>query len=170
MLGRARRFVGRHLGGALLALFLFIAVGALVPLLPSRPAKAGDTKVDALKAYALSDVDPDLRRAALNEIQKIGSSDAADALEAVAREGDLEVRIAACAQLGRMKTSTSKGKLKALLEDTDLKTEVRMAAVACIAEHWKDSGDASYLTTQCAAKDDLKAFCETVKTKVFTSK
>jgi HEAT repeat protein len=165
-----RRFLGRHLDGALLSLFLLIVVGALVPMLPSRPAKAGDAKVDALKAYALSDVDPDLRRAALNDLQKLGSSDAADALEAVAREGDLEVRIAACAQLGRMKTSASKGKLKALLEDTDLKTEVRMAAVACIAEHWKDSGDIDYLEGKCAAKDDLKTFCATVKTKVFTSK
>jgi hypothetical protein len=166
MIARARRFVGRHLGGSIVSILLFIAAGLLLPLLRPAPAQA-DEEVDGLKNVALSDVALNQRLAALEALKVLGSSGAMDALEEVASRGPLPVAAAACAQLGRANTSASKGKLKALLEDTGLAVEVRIAAASCIAEHWKDSGDLSYLESKCASNEDLRAHAAVLKSRVY---
>lgn len=169
MVERARRFVGRHLDGALLSILLLIVAGVVVPRLSFQAARAGDgdEKVALLKEVILSDVSLSERLMALEALKKEGGSDANDALEGIARKGPLPVAAAACAHLGMVKSASSKGNLKALLEDAKLDVKVRMAAAACIAEHWKDEGDVSYLEDKCADQDDLKSFCAAVGKRVF---
>jgi hypothetical protein len=132
-----------------------------------RPGAArADATVDGLKTVALSDVALNLRLKALDDLKANGTADATTALEAVAKAGDLQVASAACAALGRMKTSGSKSKLKGVLETSSLSTEIRMAAAACIAEGWKDSGDISYLADKCTGTK-LEAHLVVLKAKVY---
>ena len=168
MVGRARRFLGRHLDGALLGLLLLILVGGLLPFLPSRAARAEDREAEDLKTIVLSNVGVDQRLMALEALKKLGTDGALDALEEVARKGDLPAACGACAQLGQVSTSTAKDMLKGLLEDEKLGVNVRMAAAACIAEHWKDEGDLAYLEKACAGNEDLSAFCGAVAKQVYS--
>ena len=163
MFRRHRLWAMRH-GFALL--FSFLAAGYGLSLLAPGPALA-DPEVADLEKVALSDVALNQRLAALEALKALGSSSALDALEAIAGKGDLPVAAAACAQLGRAGTSASKGRLKALLEDTGLAVEVRIAAASCIAEHWKDSGDLSYLESKCDSDEDLKAHAAVLKSRVY---
>ncbi len=151
-------------GFTILAVFLVVGYGTT--FLKPRPAQA-DEEVDILKEVALSDVGLGERLMALEGLKDLGSSAALDALKAIAEKGSLPVAAGACAQLGRVNSSSSKSKLKTLLEDSNLNVKVRMAAASCIAEHWKDSGDLSYLESKCASDDDLKAHCAVIKGKVF---
>jgi hypothetical protein len=162
-LRRMFRFGMRH-GFALVLGFLVMTY----PLSLWKPAEAmTSAAVAKWKKVALSDVALNLRLMALEELKQEGSSDALDALEAVAKKGALPVKVAACAQLGRVKSTASKGKLKGLLEDTTQATGMRMAAAAAIAEHWKDSGDLSYLQSKCAGNASLSAHCAVIASKVY---
>jgi len=163
MLRELRQKGMRH-GFTLMAVLLALGYG--LSLWTPAPAMA-DAKVDRWKEVALSDVALNLRLMALEELKKDGSTAALDALEAIAKDGDLPLQTAACAQLGRVKSSSSKGKLKTLLEDSKQSTEVRMAAAACIAEHWRDSGDIAYLESKCSDDTKLSAHCGVLKSKVF---
>ena len=163
MFRRHHRWTMRH-GFALL--FSFLGAGYGLSLLSPGLASA-DPAVEDLKSVALSDVALNQRLAALEALKEVGSTSALDALEAIAGKGDLPVATAACAQLGRAQTSASKGRLKALLEDSGLAVEVRIAAASCIAEHWKDSGDLSYLESKCDSDEDLKAHAAVLKSRVY---
>jgi hypothetical protein len=159
---RCRRWGMRH--GLSLVLGVLV-VGWGLSLWKPGPARA-DAKVDGLKAVALSDVALNLRLKALDDLKANGTTDATAALEDVAKSGDLRVASAACAALGRMKTAGSKSKLKGVLETSSLSTEVRLSAAACIAEHWKDSGDISYLSEKCTGTA-LSAHLKVLKSKVY---
>jgi hypothetical protein len=166
MLNTLRRmFVsGMRHGFKLLAIFLVVGYGLSL----WKPALAvPDEATERLKTVALSDVAFNLRLMALEDLKQSGSTAALDALEAIAKEGGLPLQAAACTQLGRAKSTASKAKLKALLEDGNQRTEVRMAAAACIAEHWKDNGDVSYLEGKCSGDTKLSAHCEVLKSKVY---
>lgn len=147
MLNTLRRvfvFGVRH-GFKLLLAFLILGYG--LSLIRPGPAVAvpEDATVAKWKKVALSDVGLSERLMALETLRKIDSTDSTNALAEIAGKGQLPVASASCAALGRLKTSTSKGKLKGLLESSRLDVKVRMAAASCIAEHWKDRGDISYL-------------------------
>jgi hypothetical protein len=146
------------------AAFLLLAWGTT--LLAPRPAEA-DEESEKWKGVALSDVGVNQRLMALEVLRQKGGTSATDALAAVAADGDLAVAAAACAQLGRLETSASKGKLKALLEDTSRAVEVRIAAASAIAEHWKDSGDESYLETESEGNATLEAHVAVLKARVY---
>ena len=162
-LRRMFRFGMRH--GFLLVLGFLVMT---YPLSLWKPAMATtNATVSKWKKVALSDIAINLRLMALEKLKQEGSSDALDALEAVAKGGALRVKVAACAQLGRVKSTASKGKLKGLLEDTSQATEMRMAAAAAIAEHWKDSGDLSYLQGKCTGNASLSAHCAVIASKVY---
>ena len=102
----------RH-GFKLMAIFLILGYG--LSLWKPSPAMA-DAKVDRWKSVALSDIALNLRMMALEQLKKDGSTSALDALEAIAKAGDLPLQAAACAQLGQVKSSASKAKLKGLLD------------------------------------------------------
>jgi hypothetical protein len=161
---RALRLTGMRHGFKVVAIFLAVTFG--LSLWRPSPAVA-DATVDKWKAVALSDVALNLRMMALENLKKDGSTAALDALETIAKEGALPLRTAACAQLGRVHSTASKAKLKGLLEDTNQRTEVRMAAVACIAEHWRSQGDVSYLEGKCAGNGTLEAHLTVVKSRVY---
>lgn len=166
MMSTLRRMfrVGVRHGFKLLAGFLVVGYG--LSLLAPTPALA-DAKVDKWKDVALSDVSLNLRLMALEQLKKDGSSAALDALETIAKEGDFRLQVAACAQLGRVKSTSSKAKLKTLLEDSQQGIDVRMAAAACIAEHWRDSGDITYLESKCSGDTKLSTHCGVLKAKVY---
>src|SRR5688572_21353118 len=147
-----------------MAAILLLAWGTT--FLGPRPAVADET-CDKWKRVALSDVGLGQRLGAIEELRKAGSSPALTALEDVARTGDLPVATAACAALGRAKSSPSKGVLKELLEDGNLATNVRIAAASCIAVHWEDSGDKSYLESESEGNAALAAHVEILKSKVY---
>ena len=132
-------------------------------------ARADDEAVDELKQVALSDVALNQRLLALEALKEKGSDAALEALAAIAERGDLRIAVAACAQLGRVKSSGSKDELKAVLEKSSLGVNVRIAAASAIAEHWKDSGDMSYLEDKCRSNDALKAHYVELKTRVYKS-
>lgn len=161
---REMRLTGMKHGFKLMAIFLLVGYG--LSLLKPAPAMA-DARVDKWKSVALSDIALNLRLMALEELKKDASSAALDALEAIAKEGDLPLQMAACAQLGRVKSASSKTRLKGLLEDSQQTSEVRVAAAACIAEHWRDEGDISYLEDQCSGDAKLSAHCEVIKSVVY---
>ena len=146
-----------------MAAFLLLAWGTT--FLGPRPVAADET-CDKWKQVALSSVGLGQRLAAVEELRKVGSSSALAALEDVARAGDIQIASAACAALGRVESSDSKDCLRALLEDGNLSTNVRIAAASCIAEHWKDDSDISYLESNCTG-DALDAHCEVLKSKVY---
>lgn len=166
MVRKISRFTARHAGLIIVAILGLCVFGFLPPLFTPEPARA-DAKVDALRKVALSDVAVNERLKAVDRLKKDGSSAATDALEAIAKGGDTRVATAACAQLGRLKSTTSKGKLKTVLEDTSAPTHARMAAAACIAEHWKDSGDISYLESKCSGNTALSSFVGVLKRDVY---
>ena len=145
---------------------IFLALGYGLSLWRPSPAMA-DARVDGLKSVALSDIALNLRMMALERLKADASSAALDALEDIAKRGDLPLRTAACAQLGRVHSNASKAKLKSLLENANLRTEVRMAAVACIAEHWRSQGDVSYLEGACEGNATLEAHLTAVKSRVY---
>jgi len=147
----------------LLALCVF---GFLPPLFTPEPVRA-DATVNKWKTIALSDVAINLRMMAIENLKKDGSEGALDALVAIAKTGDLPIQMAACAQLGRVHNSASKAKLKSLLEDGGRSTEVRSAAAACIAEHWRDQGDLSYLESKCEGNEVLSAHCAVIRSRVY---
>ena len=165
MLGTIRRYavVSMRHGFKLMAAVLLLGWGTT--FLGPRPAAADET-CDKWKQVALSSVGLGQRLAAVEELRDIGSASALTALEDVARTGDIQIASAACAALGRVESSDSKDCLKALLEDGNLSTNVRIAAASCIAEHWKDDGDISYLESKCTG-DALDAHCEVLKSKVY---
>ncbi len=151
-------------GFTILAVFLVVGYGTT--FLKPRPAQA-DEAVDILKSVALSDLAMEDRLMALEELQLKGGSAARTALVEIAGKADLPVAMAACAQLGRIRTSDSKGNLKTLLEDTKGRDEVRLAAATCIALHWKDSGDISYLEVKCSGNTKLSAQLAEIKSRVY---
>ena len=103
----------------------------------------------------------------ISQVRRAALEAATDALADIAASGELNIASAACAQLGRMHTSGSKGKLKALLESATLDLSVRVSAAACIAEHWMDTGDISYLEDRCEGNDALEAHCDVIKRRVY---
>jgi hypothetical protein len=147
-----------------MAAFLLLSWGTT--FLGARPVAADET-CDKWKQVALSSVGLGQRLQAVDELRKVGGSSALVALEDVARTGDLKIASAACAALGRAKSSSSKDVLKDLLEDTSLSTNVRIAAASCIAVHWKDSGDESYLDSKSEGNAALAAHVEVLKSKVY---
>ncbi len=153
-------------GFTILAVFLVVGYGTT--FLKPGPAQA-DEAVDDLKKVALSDAALSQRLMAVEALKEKGSNVAIDALADIAENGDLKIAIAACAQLGRVKTSGSKGELKTLLEKSTLGVHVRTAAASAIAEHWKDSGDMSYLEGKCESNDALKAHFAEIKKRVYKS-
>lgn len=147
-------------------LAVFLVVGYSLSLLKPGPAQA-DEAVDILKSVALSDVAMEDKLCALEELKEKGSSAARAALVEIAEKAELRVAMAACAQLGRVKSSDSKGDLKGLLEDGGNRIEVRLAAATGIATHWKDSGDISYLEGKCSGNTKLSAHLTEVKSRVY---
>ena len=147
----------------------FVAAGYGLSLLKPGPVTAApeDRDVAALKKVALSDVSLGERLAALNILEAKGGSEAEDALAAIAGKGSLPVAAAACAQLGRSHSSSSKDLLKNLLENDRLDKTVRMAAASCIAEHWKDRGDISYLREKCEGDAALNAHRGEIESRVY---
>jgi hypothetical protein len=161
---RALRLTGMRHGIKLMAIFLVVGYG--FSLWRPSPAMA-DARVDKLKSIALSDIALNLRMMALESLKAEASTAALDALETIAKEADLPLRTAACAQLGRVHSTASKAKLKGLLENANLRSEVRVAAVACIAEHWRDTGDITYLDSKCAGNATLEAHLTVVKSRIY---
>jgi len=148
-------------------LLLVVALLAVGPvLLRPGPARA-DEAVNDLKQVALSDIALGERLLALEALKEKGSEAAVEALADIAASGDLRIAVAACAQLGRVKSSGSKGELKTLLEKSSLGVHVRTAAASAIAEHWKDSGDMDYLEGKCESNDALKAHYAELKKRVY---
>jgi hypothetical protein len=166
MVRRISRFTGRHFGLIFVALLGLCVFGFLPPLFPPQPALA-DQQVDDLKALALSGTSLNRRLAVVDKLKSIGSTGARDALVAIAKGGDLPIQAAACAALGRMKTSGSKDDLKSVLEDSNLSDQVRLSAGTCIAVHWKDSGDMTYLEDHMKGSDALKDQYSYLKTQVY---
>ena len=78
-------------------------------------------------------------------------------LLAIAKGSDFRMAVYATTALGKRKTSTSKAKLKAVMENTKLKKDVRLAAMNAIAVHFKTSGDLTYLWSKASSDTDLKA-------------
>ena len=128
-----------------------------------------DEAVDDLKKVALSDVAFTERLLALETLKEKGSDAAVDALAEIVASGDIRIAVAACAQLGRVNTSGSKGELKTILEKSSLGVHVRTAAASAIAEHWKDSGDMSYLEEKCEGNSKLEAHFAELKSRVYKS-
>ena len=166
MLGTIRRcaVVSMRHGFKLVAGFLLLTWATT--LFAPRPAAADET-TDKWKQVALSSVGLGQRLAAVEELRDIGSASALAALEDIARDGDLRVGTAACAALGRVESASSKDCLKTLLEDEALSTNLRIAAASCIAEHWKDAGDESYLEEKSEGNTALAAHVEVLKSKVY---
>jgi Fe-S cluster biogenesis protein NfuA len=163
MMRAFRRFAQRYGLNLLLGVVL---IGVGVSLLKPEPA-AADVSCDDLKKVALSDVGLNQRLMALEVLKKDGGTAAVNALADIAGRGKLQVASGACAQLGRVHSTASKAKLKALLENSNLNVKVRMVAVSCIAEHWRDDGDISYLEDQCEGNAELEAHCASVTQRVF---
>ena len=163
MLRELRLMAVRH---GVVALGMVVVAGYGLSLWSPTPARAS-ASVEKWRKVALSDVALNLRMMALEHLKKDGSSEALSALEEVAKEGALPIQTAACAQLGRVQSSGSKAKLKSLLEDSRQSTEVRMAAAASIAEHWRDEGDLSYLETKCSGNSALSAHCGVIRSRVY---
>ena len=92
---------------ALSLLVGILLVGLGTAILQPGPARA-DESVDKIKKVALSDVSLSQRLMALETLKQKGSEAAVDALADIAAKGDLKIAVAACAQLGRVKTSGSK--------------------------------------------------------------
>ena len=153
-----------HHGFKLVAGFLLLTWGTT--FLAPQPVAADET-CDKWKQVALSSVGLGQRLMAVEELKNVGSASALEALEDVARAGDLRIASAACAALGRVESSDSKDRLKALLEDADLSTNVRISAASCIAEHWKDSGDKGYLDEMAEGNDALAAHVAVLKSQVY---
>lgn len=166
MLGTMRRMFRFGLGNGFALLGAFLVVGYGLTLLVPSPARA-DATLEKWKSIALSDIAINLRMMAIENLKKDGSEGAVDALADIARNGDVAIQMAACAQLGRVHTSASKAKLKGLLEDGGRTTEVRSAAAACIAEHWRDQGDLSYLEDKCRGNEALSAHCAVIRSRVY---
>jgi hypothetical protein len=163
MMRTFRRFTQRHGINLILG---FVVVGLGLSLLKPEPA-AADVSYSDLKKVALSDVGLNQRLMALEVLKKDGGTAAVNALADIAGRGKLQVASGACAQLGRVHTSGSKAKLKALLENGNLNVKVRMVAVSCIAEHWRDDGDIAYLEDKCEGNAELEAHCASVTQRVF---
>ena len=153
----------RH-GFKAVAGFLLLAWGTT--LLAPRSAAADET-CEKWKKVALSSVGLGQRLQAVETLRALGSTASLDALEDVARDGDLRIGAAACAALGRAGSSGSKDRLKALVEDGGLSTHLRVAAAACIAEHWKDGGDESWLEEKAEGNAALAAHVSVLKTRVY---
>ena len=166
MLRGLRSFVGRHLDGAILSVLAFVAAGYAVSLFKPAPAVA-DQAVDDLKKTALSDLAIEDRLVAVEGLRRKGGTSALDALKDVAKEGDLPVAAAACAALGRAKSSGSKDRLKALLETSALRKEVRITAGGAIAWHWKDADDEDYLQEKMDDNGEMESHFQALKTAVF---
>ena len=153
-----------HHGFKLVAGFLLLTWGTT--FLAPQPVAADET-CDKWKQVALSSVGLGQRLGAVEELRLIGSDSALAALEDIARTGDLHIATAACAALGRTESSSSKDRLKGLLEDTQLSTNLRISAATCIAEHWRDSGDKDYLEEQAEGNAALASQVEVLKSKVY---
>jgi hypothetical protein len=163
VLGRMRGWTARW---GLLAVGAVAAAGAIAPLV--KPAAAvTDTEVTTLKQVALSRVGLAQRLRALDDLKAIDSTAAAAALAEIAEGKDIRVSAAACAQLGRMKSSGSKSALKGLLEDTGARSDVRNAAAAAIAIHWKDEDDLDYLEEKSEGDAKLSPFVGMLKSRVY---
>ena len=153
-----------HHGFKLVAGFLLLTWGTT--FLAPQPV-AADEACDKWKQVALSSVGVGQRLGAVEELRLIGSESALAALEDIARTGDLHIATAACAAFGRTESSASKDRLKDLLEDASLSTNLRISAASCIAEHWKDSGDKDDLESAAEGNDALAAHVEVLKSQVY---
>ena len=138
---------------------LILFVGSAFLFGSPKPASAdfADESVSDLAKYVQSGAALNLRLMALEALRKKTGTTVDGELLSVARGSDFRIAIYATTALGKRKTSTSKAKLKAVLENTSLKKEVRMAAMNAIAAHFKTSGDLTYLWSKAASDADLKA-------------
>jgi hypothetical protein len=166
MLRAIRRLCGQTADHGILVFLGVLGLAWGLSLYRPEPARA-DQAVEALKKAALSGVGLNQRLAAVEDLRKAGSDSARTALVAIAKTGDLPVQAAACAALGRLQTSSSKGDLKAVLEDTSLGDHARVAAASVIAMRWKDSGDISYLEGKADGNAALEAQVTWLKAQVY---
>jgi hypothetical protein len=162
ILRRAGHWTGRH---GLRVLGVVVAAGVAWPLVRPLPAEA-DPDVATLAKVAGSKVGLHQRLAALADLEAIGSEQATAALASLARGKDLRVAAAACAQLGRLQSSGGRSALKALVEDTGLSMEGRMAAAAALASHSNDvEEDLDYLAEQAEGSQRLSSFVAVLRQK-----
>lgn len=148
---------------------LIVLVGAALVLGSPKPAEAdfADQSVSDLAKYVQSGNALNLRLLALEQLRLKTGTSVDDELLAIAKGSDFRIAIYSCTALGKRKTSTSKTKLKAVLENTSLNKEVRMAAMNAIAVHFKTSSDLTYLWSRASSDTDLKARYEWLKKNVY---
>jgi hypothetical protein len=143
-----------------------LVVSISVPFLRSNPAVA-EPDVTVLKTAALSDLALGERLMAIERLRALESDSARDALEDVAREGDLCIAAAACAALGRDNASGSKSRLKDVLGDSGVPDNARIAAASAVAEHWRDDDDIDDLEEKSDGKAAIEAHVAILKSRVY---
>lgn len=117
-------------------------------------------------AMALGDAPLSRRLAALDDLRTDGSPAAVAALDRIAREGDLRIRVAACATLGRLHTESSRETLRAVAGDGAVEPGVRMAAASVLAGRWRDARDIAFVERRCEGAPELAAHCATLRAEV----
>jgi len=152
-----------------LALLAAAGLAGALLLFPGGPAEAGFTSesTEKLVDYVKSDAALKLRLMALDALRKKTETGIETELSKIASGKDSVTAVYACSALGRKKTSKAKTKLKALVEDTKLKKEVRKGAMSAIAVHWKSSSDLTWLQSKTSSDSELKAYTSWLKSNVF---
>ena len=138
---------------------LILLVGSAFLFGSPKPASAdfADRSVSDLVKYVQSGNALNLRLCALQTLVDSEGSTVDAELLAIAKGSDFRMAVYATTALGKRKTSTSKAQLKKVLENTNLKKDVRMAAMNAIAVHFKTSIDLTYLQSKAGSDQDLKA-------------
>ena len=140
-------------------LMLLFITGVVVLGLSEKPASAdfSDESISDLARYVQSGNALSLRLMALEELKNKTGTTVDDELLAIAKGSDFRMAVYATTALGKRKTSTSKAKLKMVLENSKLKKDVRMAAMTAIAVHFKTSIDLTYLWSKASSDQELTA-------------
>jgi len=136
-----------------------------------KQAEAGFTseKVKALVSYLEGGSPYNLKLQALEALRKKTDSGVEGELEKIAKGKDTRLAVAATTALGRKKTTKAKTSLKGLLENTKLKSPVRIGALSAILYGWKDKGDFTYLSSKTKGNAKLVAHYTRTKSKLFAT-
>ena len=148
---------------------LIVLIGSALVLGSNRSAVAdfSDQSISDLGKYVQTGSAINLRLMALEQLRKKTGTTVDSELLAIAKGSDFKMAVYATTALGKRKTSTSKAKLQAVLENTKLKKEVRMAAMNAIAVHFKTSIDLTYLKAKAGSDQDLMARYSWLKQHVY---
>ena len=104
-----------------------------------------------------SDAATNRRLMALEELRRLSEDSVESELEKLVRGSDARIAAFAAGALGRVGTSSAKGRLLGIAGSTSLGNDARMAAISGIAAHWKDENDLDALEDRAGSNERLQA-------------